>query len=87
MYGIGYASHRHGPGGRGVLAALPVFAAALVLVPAAAGVSTFLVLWELMALTSLVLVVAEHRRGPAVREAGWWYAVMTQPASSPCWSP
>ena len=31
-----------------------------------------------MALTSLILVVAEHRRRAAVREAGWWYAVMTQ---------
>jgi hydrogenase-4 component B len=49
-----------------------------VLVPCAASVPTFLVLWELMALTSLVLVVAEHRRRSAVRDAGWWYAAMTQ---------
>ena len=63
---------------RGVQAALPVFAVAMLLVPCAASVSTFLVLWELMALTSLLLVLAEHRRRPAVAEAGWWYAVMTQ---------
>jgi hydrogenase-4 component B len=77
LYGIGYASHGHGPSGRGVQAALPVFAAALLLVPAAASVSTLLVLWELMAATSLVLVLAEHRARRAVAEAGWWYAVLT----------
>jgi hydrogenase-4 component B len=78
LYGVGYAGRGHGPGTRGVLAALPAFAVALVLVPCAASVPTFLVLWELMALTSLILVVAGHRRRSAVREAGWWYAVMTQ---------
>ncbi|GIH21462.1 proton-conducting transporter transmembrane domain-containing protein [Rugosimonospora africana] len=77
VYGIGYAGHGHGPSGRGVQAVLPVFAVALVLVPAAASVSTFLVLWELMALSSLLLVVAEHRVRPAVAEAGWWYGVLT----------
>ena len=77
-YGVGYASRGHGPGSRGVLAALPVFAVALLLVPCASSVATFLALWELMAFTSLILVVAEHRRRTAVREAGWWYAVMTQ---------
>jgi formate hydrogenlyase subunit 3/multisubunit Na+/H+ antiporter MnhD subunit len=78
LYGIGYASHGHGPSGRAVSAALPVFAGAMVLVPTAGGVATFLVLWELMALGSLVLVVAEHTDRPAVAEAGWWYAVLTQ---------
>jgi formate hydrogenlyase subunit 3/multisubunit Na+/H+ antiporter MnhD subunit len=78
LYGVGYAGHRHGPGGRGVLAALPVFATALLLVPAAGSVSTLLVLWELMAVASLVLVLAEHRARPAVAEAGWWYAALTQ---------
>ncbi len=76
-YGIGYAGRGHGPSGRAVQAALPVFAAALLLVPAAGSVSTLLVLWELMAATSLVLVLAEHRARPAVAEAGWWYAVLT----------
>ncbi|WP_329124618.1 proton-conducting transporter transmembrane domain-containing protein [Streptomyces sp. NBC_01465] len=70
VYGIGWA---------GTSAALPGFAVALVLVPAAASVSSFLLLWELMALTSLLLVITEHRERPrAVREAGVWYAVMTQ---------
>jgi formate hydrogenlyase subunit 3/multisubunit Na+/H+ antiporter MnhD subunit len=77
LYGVGYAGGSHGPSGRAVQAALPVFAAALVLAPAAAAVSTLLVLWELMALASLVLILAEHRSRPAVAEAGWWYAVLT----------
>ncbi len=59
-------------------AALPLFVAAMLLLPAAASVATFLVLWEAMAGASLLLVLAEHRRRAAVAEAGGWYAVMTQ---------
>ena len=77
VYGIGYAGHGHGPAGRAVLAALPLFAAAVLLVPVAASVSTLLVLWELMAAASLVLVLAEHRARPAVAQAGRWYATLT----------
>jgi formate hydrogenlyase subunit 3/multisubunit Na+/H+ antiporter MnhD subunit len=77
-YGVGYAGHGHGPRRRGILAVLPVFAWSLLLVPCAASVSTFLVLWELVAVTSLLLVLAEHRQRPAVADGGWWYAVMTQ---------
>jgi hydrogenase-4 component B len=75
VYGMGYT--RHGLGGRTVQALLPLFLAAMLLVPVAASVSTFLVCWELMAVTSLLLVVAEHRRRPEVAQAGLWYAVMT----------
>ncbi|NUU23956.1 MAG: hydrogenase 4 subunit B [Streptomycetaceae bacterium] len=84
VYGIGYArhpgggsGHAHGVGSRTAQAVLPVFALALLLVPAAASVSTFLLLWELMALSSLLLVLAEHGERPQVRVAGIWYAVMT----------
>ena len=78
VYGAGYvAGGAHGLGSRGAQAVLPLFALSLLLVPAAASVSTFLLLWELMALTSLLLVPAEHRARPAVREAAVWYAVMT----------
>jgi len=76
-HGIGYAAGDHRPG-RGVQAVLPVFAWALLLVPCAGSVSTLLVLWELMAFTSLLLVIAEHRARPEVAPAGWWYAAMTQ---------
>ncbi len=75
VYGIGYA--RHGLDGRTVQAAFPLFVVALLLVPVAGSVSTLLVCWELMALTSLLLVVAEHTQRPAVASAGRWYAVMT----------
>ncbi|MET7400108.1 proton-conducting transporter membrane subunit [Dactylosporangium sp. NPDC005572] len=77
LYGIGYAGHGHGPSGRAVQAALPVFGMALLLVPAAGSASTLLLLWELMAVTSLVLVLAEHRARPEVAQAGAWYAVLT----------
>lgn len=75
VYGVGYA--RGGPSARTFQTVLPLFVLSLMLVPAAGSVTTFLVLWELMALTSLLLVLAEHRHQPAAREAGQWYAVMT----------
>ena len=87
VYSIGYPHQpvsadgtAHVAGGvssRTVQAALPLFVAAMLLVPAAGNVTTFLVLWELMALASLVLVLAEHQSRPEVAQAGVWYAAMT----------
>ncbi|MFF4805634.1 proton-conducting transporter membrane subunit [Streptomyces sp. NPDC001351] len=79
VYGIGYVGGHgsHGLGSRTAQAVLPLFALTLILVPVAASVSTFLALWELMALASLLLVLAEHRERASVRQAGVWYAVMT----------
>jgi hydrogenase-4 component B len=74
-YAIGYARRAHFGGT--ALAALPLFVAAMLLIPAAASVTTFLLAWELMAVASLVLVLAEHTR-PQVRSAALAYAVMTQ---------
>ena len=75
IYGIGYAS---GSGrARTVQALWPLFAFSLLLVPAAASVSTLLVAWELMAIGSLLLVVSGNPADGRVREAGVWYAVMT----------
>jgi formate hydrogenlyase subunit 3/multisubunit Na+/H+ antiporter MnhD subunit len=76
VYGIGYTRHG-GLDGRVPQVMVPVFLAAMALVPAASSVSTFLLAWELMALASLLLVVAEHRSRDEVRTAGLWYAVMT----------
>jgi hydrogenase-4 component B len=75
LYGIGYT--RAHLSGRGFQALVPAFAMTLLLVPAANSMSTFLVFWELMALTSLLLVMAEQRRSPKAREAATWYGVMT----------
>ena len=74
-YAVGYA--RHGHLGPFALAVLPAFVAAMLLVPAAGSVTTFLLAWELMAIASLILVLAEHTR-PQVRSAALVYAVMTQ---------
>ncbi|HEY5858342.1 MAG TPA: proton-conducting transporter membrane subunit [Aldersonia sp.] len=75
IYAIGYARREHLGGV--TLAVLPLFVVAMLAVPAAGSVTTFLWAWELMALASLVLVLAEHNR-PEVRAAGVFYAVMTQ---------
>jgi hydrogenase-4 component B len=75
VFGIGYT--RHGLAGRAAQTVVPLFVAAMLLVPAADSVGTFLVCWELMAVASLVVVLAEHRRRAEVREAGLWYGVMT----------
>ncbi|MFJ9364540.1 proton-conducting transporter membrane subunit [Nocardia sp. NPDC101769] len=74
-YVIGYARReRLGPV---PLAVLPIFVAAMLMVPAAGSVTTFLLAWESMAIASMVLVFAEHHRRSA-RTAGVFYAVMTQ---------
>jgi hydrogenase-4 component B len=77
VYSIGYSRGVDGAGSRTTQTVLPLFVAAMLLVPTAANVTTFLVLWEVMALSSLILVLAEHRSRPAVREAGLWYGAMT----------
>lgn len=79
VYTAGYAgTSGQGPSSRGQLAVLPVFVAAMLAVPLAASVATLLWAWELMAATSLLLVLAEHRTRPSVRTAALWYAAMTQ---------
>jgi formate hydrogenlyase subunit 3/multisubunit Na+/H+ antiporter MnhD subunit len=75
VYAVGYAHHMGM--GRVPLGVLPLFVGAMLLVPAAASVTTFLLAWELMAIASLVLVLTEHTR-PEARSAGLVYAVMTQ---------
>lgn len=75
LHGIGYA--RHGLFTRTAAALLPVFVTSLLLVPAAGSVATFMFLWELMALSSLLLVLVDHRKREETRSAGAWYAVMT----------
>jgi len=75
VFAIGYA---HGPAAsRTAWAALPTFLVSMQLVPAASDAVSFLLMWELMALASTVLVLIEHRDREEVRAAGLWYAAMT----------
>jgi formate hydrogenlyase subunit 3/multisubunit Na+/H+ antiporter MnhD subunit len=76
VYAIGYAE---GPvASRAAWASLPVFLAAMQLVPAAADAVSFLLLWELMALASTSLVLTDHRDRAEVRQAALWYVALTQ---------
>ncbi len=76
VYAIGYG----GPGlsSRRSASVLPLFVTSMLLVPAAASMTTFLFVWEAMALGSLVLVLADHAKRPEVASAGQWYGVLTQ---------
>ena len=74
IYAIGYTRHS---ASRPPTAVLPLFVASLLAVPVAASAGTLLACWELMAVTSLLLVLAEHKQRPEVAEAARWYAVMT----------
>ncbi|HUY22333.1 MAG TPA: proton-conducting transporter membrane subunit [Acidimicrobiales bacterium] len=76
LHGIGYA--RHGLASRTAACVFPIFVTSLLLVPTAGSVATFMVLWELMALTSLLLVLVGHGRRAEARSAASWYAVLTQ---------
>jgi formate hydrogenlyase subunit 3/multisubunit Na+/H+ antiporter MnhD subunit len=74
-FGIGYS---RGPSAsRTAWAAYPVFVLGMTIVPAAGDVISFLLAWELMAIGSTVLLVAEHASREKVRSAALWYGVMT----------
>lgn len=75
VYSIGYLRRER----LGAVAQLtmPLFVAAMLLVPAAGSATTFLLAWELMAITSLILLASGHGRAE-VRSAAAYYAVMTQ---------
>jgi hydrogenase-4 component B len=75
VYAIGYAA---GPTAtRTSWAALPVFLAAMQLLPAAGDAVSFLLAWEVMAAASTVLVLTEQAERAEVRSAATWYAAMT----------
>jgi hydrogenase-4 component B len=77
LYAIGYTREYAGKHSlAGMAFAFNIFIAAMVLVPLARNVMTFLVLWELMSLASYFLVITEHEREETLT-AGWIYFVMT----------
>lgn len=75
IYGIGYSAR--GPSSRPVQMAYPLLVWSVMMVPAAGSGSGLIALWELMALSSLVLVLGEHHHNPEARSAAQWYAAMT----------
>jgi hydrogenase-4 component B len=76
VYAIGYAE---GPASsRTCWASLPVFLGAMQLVPAAGDAVSFLLMWELMALASTVLVLTDHAHRAEVTPGALWYAGLTQ---------
>lgn len=74
-YSVGYGANS--APGRTTTAMLPAFLATLLLVPAASSVATFVVAWELMALSSLLVLLTEHRHRAETRDAAQWYAATT----------
>jgi hydrogenase-4 component B len=76
IFAIGYAEGS--ANSRTSWIALALFLTAMQLVPASADVLSFLLMWELMAISSTVLVLSEYRHRLQVRSAALWYAVMTQ---------
>ncbi len=76
IHWVGY--RRHAMSSVGASCAFALFVTSLLLVPAAGDIVTFLVLWEIMALTSLALVAHDHALRDEARQAAWWYGAMTQ---------
>lgn len=77
VYGIAYTAAYDGRRSLGTFGVVfNGFLLGMCLVPGAANVFTFLLAWELMAVTSYALVMTESDEA-ATREAGLWYAAMT----------
>ena len=76
LYAIGYTREYAGKHSlAGMAFAFNVFVAAMILVPLARNVLTFLALWEVMSLASYFLVITENQHEETLN-AGWVYFVM-----------
>ena len=75
VYLVGYA--REGVASRTAMAMFMVFLLTLLAVPVASSVASFMFLWEMMALSSLLLILSDQARHGDARSAAIWYAVMT----------
>jgi formate hydrogenlyase subunit 3/multisubunit Na+/H+ antiporter MnhD subunit len=73
---VGYA--KEGMQSRTAVALFVLFLLSLIAVPAASSIATLMFFWELMALSSMLLIMVEHRHRNAAREAAQWYGAMTQ---------
>jgi formate hydrogenlyase subunit 3/multisubunit Na+/H+ antiporter MnhD subunit len=63
---------------RSALALMVAFVVALLAVPVAASIVSFMFCWELMAVSSMLLILTDQRHSPNARSAALWYGVMTQ---------
>lgn len=75
LYGCEYLAHEKKPLG-GVLFFCNILIASMLLLMAARNGLLFLVIWEIMAISSFFLVVFDHEHA-SVRDAGWTYLVAT----------
>jgi hydrogenase-4 component B len=76
LYAIGYTREYAGKHSLAWMGfAFNVFIAAMMLIPLARNVLTFLALWELMSLASYFLLITEYERDETL-DAGWVYFVM-----------
>lgn len=76
VYSVGYA--RGAMASRSAQTLFMLFVVSLLAVPAAASVMSFMFAWELMALSSLLLILTEQAPHREARAAALWYGVMTQ---------
>ena len=77
IYGLGYIKHYYGKYNIGLLGFLyNLLVVSLILIACASNALFFLIVWELMALSSYLLVVYEHREKENIK-AGLQYFAMT----------
>jgi len=76
IYCVGYA--RDEMKSRSALTLLMIFIFALLAVPVAASIVSFMFFWELMAVCSMLLILTDQRHSRDARSASLWYGVLTQ---------
>lgn len=75
VYSIGYSMH--GPRSRPVCGAWPLLVWSMSMVPVASSATAVVAFWEVMAVSSTTLILAEHHHRPEARSAAQWYVAMT----------
>jgi formate hydrogenlyase subunit 3/multisubunit Na+/H+ antiporter MnhD subunit len=76
VYNVGYA--KGAMTSRSALTMFMVFVLTLLAVPAASSIMSLMFCWELMALSSLLLILTDQAKHAEARSAALWYGVMTQ---------
>ncbi len=75
IYQLGYI--RHSTKAKTPTFIYPFFFTSMVLVPISNSVATFMASWEIMAITSILLVLTDHAKNNNSGHATQWYALMT----------